>query len=251
MVEQKLEGKVAIVSGGSRGIGRGIALTLASMGANIAFCHFRDDEKAKETVSSIEALGRKCYASECDVSSVSNINNFYSEAVKSLGDVDILVNNAGHNVTEVFEEISEESFERMLNVHVKGTFFMTQAVLRDMKRRGDGRIINITSQLAYKGAGLLTHYSAAKGANTTFTRALALECAGTGVLVNAVAPGVTNTDLLTPLADEVLDTLKAAIPLNRFADVEEITPAVALLASPEGSFFHGSCISPNGGEVMF
>ena len=232
MVEQKLEGKVAIVSGGSRGIGRGIALTLASMGANIAFCHFRDDEKAKETVSSIEALGRKCYASECDVSSVSNINNFYSEAVKSLGDVDILVNNAGHNVTEVFEEISEESFERMLNVHVKGTFFMTQAVFRDMKRRGDGRIINITSQLAYKGAGLLTHYSAAKGANTTFTRALALECAGTGVLVNAVAPGVTNTDLLTPLADEVLDTLKAAIPLNRFADVEEITPAVALLASP-------------------
>lgn len=251
MVEQKLEGKVAIVSGGSRGIGRGIALTLASMGANIAFCHFRDDEKAKETVSSIEALGRKCFASECDVSSVSNINNFYSEAVKSLGDVDILVNNAGHNVTEVFEEISEESFERMLNVHVKGTFFMTQAVFRDMKRRGDGRIINITSQLAYKGAGLLTHYSAAKGANTTFTRALALECAGTGVLVNAVAPGVTNTDLLTPLADEVLDTLKAAIPLNRFADVEEITPAVALLASPEGSFFHGSCISPNGGEVMF
>ena len=251
MVEQKLEGKVAIVSGGSRGIGRGIALTLASMGANIAFCHFRDDEKAKETVSSIEALGRKCYASECDVSSVSNINNFYSEAVKSLGDVDILVNNAGHNVTEVFEEISEESFERMLNVHVKGTFFMTQAVFRDMKRRGDGRIINITSQLAYKGAGLLTHYSAAKGANTTFTRALALECAGTGVLVNAVAPGVTNTDLLTPLADEVLDTLKAAIPLNRFADVEEITPAVALLASPEGSFFHGSCIPPNGGEVMF
>jgi 3-oxoacyl-[acyl-carrier protein] reductase len=251
MVEQKLEGKVAIVSGGSRGIGRGIALTLASMGANIAFCHFRDDEKAKETVSSIEALGRKCYASECDVSSVSNINDFYSESVKALGDVDILVNNAGHNITEVFEDISEESFERMLNVHVKGTFFMTQAVFRDMKQRGNGRIINITSQLAYKGAGLLTHYSAAKGANTTFTRALALECAGTGVLVNAVAPGVTNTDLLTPLADEVLDTLKAAIPLGRFADVEEITPAVALLASPEGSFFHGSCISPNGGEVMF
>jgi 3-oxoacyl-[acyl-carrier protein] reductase len=171
--------------------------------------------------------------------------------VKALGDVDILVNNAGHNITEVFEDISEESFERMLNVHVKGTFFMTQAVFRDMKQRGNGRIINITSQLAYKGAGLLTHYSAAKGANTTFTRALALECAGTGVLVNAVAPGVTNTDLLTPLADEVLDTLKAAIPLGRFADVEEITPAVALLASPEGSFFHGSCISPNGGEVMF
>ena len=168
-----------------------------------------------------------------------------------MGDIDILVNNAGHNITENFEEISEESFDRMLNVHVKGTFFMTQAVYKDMMKRGAGRIINITSQLAYKGAGTLTHYCAAKGANTTFTRALALECAGTGVLVNAVAPGVTNTDLLTPLADELLDTLKKAIPLNRFAEVDEIAPAVLLLASPEGSFFHGSCISPNGGEVMF
>ena len=168
-----------------------------------------------------------------------------------MGDFDILVNNAGHNITENFEDISEESFSRMLDVHVKGTFFMTQTVYRDMKLQGSGRIINITSQLAYKGAGTLTHYCAAKGANTTFTRALALECAGTGVLVNAVAPGVTNTDLLTPLSDELLDTLKAAIPLDRFAEVEEIAPAVAFLASPEGSFFHGSCISPNGGEVMF
>ena len=247
----KLDGKVAIVSGGSRGIGRGIALTLASLGADVAFCHYRDDEKAKDTVSEIEALGRKSFAAECDVSSVAAIQQFYSNAKAALGDVDILVNNAGHNITEAFEDISEESFERMLHVHVKGTFFMSQTVYKDMKRRGTGRIINITSQLAYKGAPTLTHYCAAKGANATFTRALALECADTGVLVNAVAPGVTNTDLLTPLADELLDTLKAAIPLNRFAEVDEIAPAVALLASPEGSFFHGSCVSPNGGEVMF
>lgn len=251
MSGEKLEGKVAIVSGGSRGIGKGIALTLASQGADVAICHYRDDERAKETVAAVEALGRKCFAAECDVSSVSNVQEFYKNAKDALGDIDILVNNAGHNITEAFEDISEESFERMLNVHVKGTFFMTQTVYKDMKQRGSGRIINITSQLAYKGAPTLTHYCAAKGANATFTRALALECADTGVLVNAVAPGVTNTDLLTPLADELLDTLKAAIPLNRFAEVDEIAPAVALLASPEGSFFHGSCISPNGGEVMF
>lgn len=251
MSGEKLEGKVAIVSGGSRGIGKGIALTLASQGADVAICHYRDDERAKETVAAVEALGRKCFAAECDVSSVSNVQEFYKNAKNALGDIDILVNNAGHNITEAFEDISEESFERMLNVHVKGTFFMTQTVYKDMKQRGSGRIINITSQLAYKGAPTLTHYCAAKGANATFTRALALECADTGVLVNAVAPGVTNTDLLTPLADELLDTLKAAIPLNRFAEVDEIAPAVALLASPEGSFFHGSCISPNGGEVMF
>ena len=251
MSKLRLQGQTAIVAGGSRGIGRGIALTLAAEGADIAFCHYRDNDKAKETVSEIENLGRKCFASECDVSSVSAIKEFYQGAKAALGDFDILVNNAGHNITENFEDISEESFSRMLDVHVKGTFFMTQTVYRDMKLQGSGRIINITSQLAYKGAGTLTHYCAAKGANTTFTRALALECAGTGVLVNAVAPGVTNTDLLTPLSDELLDTLKAAIPLDRFAEVEEIAPAVAFLASPEGSFFHGSCISPNGGEVMF
>ncbi|MET1416766.1 SDR family oxidoreductase [Roseibium sp. HPY-6] len=251
MTTQKLLGKNAIVSGGSRGIGRGIALALAAEGANVAFCHFRDDAKASETVAAIESLGRKAFAAECDVSSVSGIREFYANAKAALGDIDILVNNAGHNITEPFEEISEDSFDRMLDVHVKGTFFMAQTVYRDMVKRGTGRIINITSQLAYKGAPTLTHYCAAKGANATLTRALALESAGTGVLVNAVAPGVTNTDLLTPLADELLDTLKAAIPLERFAEVEEIAPAVVLLAAPEGSFFHGSCISPNGGEVMF
>lgn len=251
MSSQKLSGKTAIVSGGSRGIGRGIALALANEGADIAFCHFRDDEKAAETAAMIEALGRKAYAADCDVSSVSAIKDFYAGATAALGDIDILVNNAGHNITEAYEDISEESFSRMIDVHVKGTFFMAQTVYKDMIKRGSGRIINITSQLAYKGAPTLTHYCAAKGANATFTRALALECAGTGVLVNAVAPGVTNTDLLTPLAQELLDTLKEAIPLNRFAEVEEIAPAVVLLASPEGSFFHGSCISPNGGEVMF
>lgn len=250
MTEQKLSGKTAIVTGGSRGIGKAIAVLLAKHGADIAFNHFRDEERAAGTAAEIKALGRQVYSAECDVSSPAAINAFYSTAKAALGEIDILVNNAGHNITENFVDISEASFDRMLGVHVKGTFFMTQTVYRDMKARGAGRIINVTSQLAYKGAGMLTHYCAAKGANMTFTRALALECAGTGVLVNAVAPGVTNTDLLTPLAKDLLDTLKAAIPLHRFAEVDEIAPAALLLASPEGSFFHGTCISPNGGEVM-
>lgn len=251
MSQDKLVGKTAIVSGGSRGIGRGIALALAHEGADIAFCHFRDDDQAAKTQQQIEAIGRNCFAAECDVSNVAGVRDFYQAAKSALGKVDILVNNAGHNITENFEDISEESFDRMLNVHVKGTFFMAQTAYRDMKDRGEGRIINITSQLAYKGAPTLTHYCAAKGANATLTKALALESAGTGVLVNAVAPGVTNTDLLTPLSDELLNTLKDAIPLGRFAEVSEIAPSVVFLASDEGSFFHGSCISPNGGEVMF
>ena len=250
MSEQKLAGKNAIVTGGSRGIGKAIAVLLAENGADIAFNHFGDEDRAKETAAEIEALGRRVHHAHCDVSAVADVRAFYADAVAALGDIGILVNNAGHNVTQNFEDITEADHDRMFGVHVKGTFFMTQAVFGDMKARGEGRIINVTSQLGYKGAGLLTHYASAKGANVTFTRALALECAGTGVLVNAVAPGVTHTDLLTPLADELLDGLKAAIPLGRFADVAEIAPAALLLASPEGSFFHGTCLSPNGGEVM-
>ena len=245
-----LDGKVALVTGGGSGLGASIALTLSKSGAKVALAARRKD-KLRETEDLIKESGGIAEIYDLDVSDENNVKSCLNSIITSMGEIDILVNNAGHNITENFEDISEESFERMLNVHVKGTFFMTQAVYRDMIKRGSGRIINITSQLAYKGAPTLTHYCAAKGANTTFTRALALECAGTGVLVNAVAPGVTNTDLLTPLADEMLDTLKAAIPLNRFAEVDEIAPAVAFLASPEGSFFHGSCISPNGGEVMF
>lgn len=250
MTEQKLAGKNAIVTGASRGIGRSIALLLAENGADIAFNHYRDDDKAKETAGEIEALGRRVHQAHCDVSSVADVRSFYADAVGALGDIGILVNNAGHNVTSNFEDITEADHDRMHGVHVKGTFFMTQAAYKDMKARGEGRIINVTSQLAYKGAGLLTHYASAKGANMTFTRSLALECGDNGVLVNAVAPGVTNTDLLTPLAQELLDSLKATIPLGRFAEVDEIAPAALLLASPEGSFFHGTCISPNGGEVM-
>ncbi|MEX0448165.1 glucose 1-dehydrogenase [Spiribacter sp. 221] len=250
MSTDKLAGKRAVVTGGSRGIGKGIATLFAENGADVAFCHYNDDARAKETAAEIEAMGRRAFAAECDVSQPANVQAFYADAKNALGQIDILVNNAGFNITQAFEDISEEDFDRMWSVHVKGTYFMTQAGYKDMKARGEGRIINVTSQLAYKGAPSLTHYCAAKGANMTFTRALALECADTGVLVNAVAPGVTNTDLLTPLAQEVLDGLKAAIPLGRFGDVEEIAPAALLLASDDGSFFHGTCISPNGGEVM-
>lgn len=160
----------------------------------------------------------------------------------ALGDIGFLVNNADHNITQNFTDITEAVHDRMFDVHVKGTLFMTQAVFRDMGPwRGPDHQHHLPARL--QGAGLLTHHASAKGADT-FTRALALKRAGTDVLVNAVAPGVTNTDLLTPLADELLDNLKAAIPLGRFAEVDEIAPAALLLASPEGSFFHGTCTSP-------
>ena len=242
-----LKGKTAIVTGSTSGIGLGLVRGLAEAGADVVLNSFTD---TPQDHAMADAIAAEFKVSARYVSADMRDGDACRQLIGDVGRCDILVNNAGHNITENFEDISEESFDRMISVHQKGTFFMTQAVYKDMKTRGDGRIINVTSQLAYKGAPTLTHYCAAKGANATFTRALALECAGTGILVNAVAPGVTNTDLLTPLADELLNTLKSAIPLNRFADVDEIAPAVAFLAGPEGSFFHGTCISPNGGEVM-
>lgn len=131
MTEQKLAGKNAIVTGGSRGIGKAIAVLLAAHGADIAFNHVDDEDRAKETAAEIEALGRRTHHAHCDVSSIPDIRAFYADAVGALGDIGILVNNAGHNVTQNFTDITEADHDRMFGVHVKGTFFMTQAVYRD------------------------------------------------------------------------------------------------------------------------
>lgn len=246
----KLKGKTAIVTGGSRGIGGAISRLFALEGADIAFCHLNDLKNSKKTEKFILSKGRKCYSNNLDISLKDNCEKFVNEATKKIGTPDILVNNAGIIYVRPFEEVTEDEFDSTLNVHLKGTFFMSQYCYKLMKKKKYGRIINIASQLVFSGGPNRTDYSAAKGGIFAFTRALALEAINYNILVNTIAPGVTDTNLLNGIDEKVLEKAKQIIPLKRFAQPTEIAPTALLLASKDGSFYCGATLSPNGGEVM-
>lgn len=246
-----LSGQVALVTGGSRGIGRATALAFAAEGADIAFCHLGDDAQAERVAVEITALGRRAVHRSLDVADIVATQAFAAEATAALGQVDILFNNAGMNVRKPFEAYSEAEFDRIVDVHLKGMFFMAQAVYPAMAARGRGCIINVASQRALKGAVNSSVYSAAKGAIIGFTRALAWEAAPKGVRVNAIAPGPIDTDLTATMAPEDRQAFIDALPVHRFGRPEEIAATALLLAGPQGGFYVGACLSPNGGDVMY
>jgi len=247
----QLAGQVAIITGGSRGIGRAIALLFAREGADIAFCHLNDDEGAAPVVAQIEALGRRALAASVDVADLPALRGFIAQAEATLGPCDILVNNAGLNVRGAISTITEEMFDRVMNVHVKASFFAAQAVWDGMAARGRGRIITTASQLGLKGAPNIVPYCMAKAALIGFTRALGYEGAPKGILVNAIAPGPVATDLTAQLGPEWAARIGAALPIGRVGQPEEIAAAALLLASsPGGDFFVGATLSPNGGDIM-
>ena len=243
----KLADKVALVTGGSRGIVR----AFAAEGADVAFCHLGDHLAAAAMAADIEALGRRVYCDEADVSSPEICAALAAAAKTALGPIDILVNNAGVGILRAFEYVTVEDFDRLMNTQMKRTFFMSQTVYRDMVPRGRGRITNILSQLAYNGMVDLTPYCAAKGAIGAFTRALAHEATPKGILVNAIAPGPVITSLF-PGDDEAGDAeFKARPPIGHFAEPHEIAPTAVLLASDGGDYCAGATLSPSGGDVMF
>ena len=251
MTTQSLLGRNAIVTGGSRGIGAAIALAFARAGANVAVCHDDDDDGGSLIVMKICSLGRIGLAQRCDVADAAALTAFIANAEARLGPTDILVNNAGVSGETPFEAIRPDSLDRMLDVHVKASFRASQQVYPGMRERRWGRIINITSQLAYKGAPGLTHYCAAKAALIGFTRALAHEAAPHNVLVNAIAPGPVDTRLNDTLSEEYRAWKRAQLPLGRFGKPDEIAPTAVLLASSDGDYYVGQTLSPNGGDVMF
>lgn len=246
-----LAGQIALVTGGSRGIGRATALAFAAEGADIAFCHLDDAEQAERTAAAIAALGRRAMHRSVDVADTAATRAFAAEAAASFGPVDILFNNAGINIRKPFEAYTEEEFDRIVDVHLKGMFFMAQAVYPGMAARGRGCIINVASQRALKGAVNSSVYSAAKGAIIGFTRALAWEAAPRGVRVNAIAPGPIDTDLTATMPEADRQAFIDALPVHRFGRPEEIAATALLLAGPQGGFYVGACLSPNGGDVMY
>jgi len=246
-----LAGQIALVTGGSRGIGRATALAFAAEGADIAFCHLDDAAQADRTAAEIAKLGRRAMHRSVDVADTAAVRGFAAAAAAELGPVDILFNNAGMNIRKSFEAYTEEEFDRIVDVHLKGMFFMAQAVYPAMAARGRGCIINVASQRALKGAVNSSVYSAAKGAIIGFTRALAWEAAPRGVRVNAVAPGPVDTDLTATMTPEDRQAFIDALPVHRFGRPEEIAATALLLAGPQGGFYVGACLSPNGGDVMY
>ena len=246
-----LQGQIALITGGSRGIGRATALLFAAEGADIAFCHLDDGAKAEETAAEIRALGRRTVHRSVDVADIAATKLFAGDVARDFGAIDILFNNAGINIRKPFESYTEEDFDRIVSVHLKGMFFMAQAVYPAMIARGRGCIINVASQRALKGAVNSSIYSAAKAGIIGFTRALSWEAAPKGVRVNAIAPGPIVTDLTATMEPADRQSFIDALPVGRFGQPEEIAATALLLAGPQGGFYVGATLSPNGGDVMY
>jgi 3-oxoacyl-[acyl-carrier protein] reductase len=247
----KLLNQIALITGGSRGIGRATALLFAREGADIAFCHLEDDTKADETAAEIRVLGRRAIHRSLDVADIGASKDFADHVAASFGPIDILFNNAGMNIRKPFEAYTEADFDRIVNVHLKGMFFMAQAVYPAMVARGRGCIINIASQRGLKGAVNSAPYSAAKAGIMGLTRALSWEAAPKGVRVNAIAPGPIETDMTVTMEAADRQAFIDALPVGRFGRPEEIAATALLLAGPEGGFYVGATLSPNGGDVMY
>lgn len=250
MSEFSLAGHTALITGGSRGIGAAIVKLFADQGAVVGFCQFGDDANAEALARQLDARGLTVSHTICDVSREDQVEQLAAWSRKTLGHVDILVNCAGIGGDLLFEDVTVDAFDKMIGVHLRGTFLVTRQFYPAMRERGWGRIINFSSQLAYKGAPGQSHYCAAKAGIVGFTRALAYEAAPNGVTVNSIAPGPVETDMLMGLSDGWRAMKQAQLPIGRFGHVDEIAPTALLLASNAGSFYVGQTLSPNGGDVL-
>jgi len=245
-----LKGKKALVTGASRGIGKGIALALATQGADVAINYHSSQEEAEKVVSEIKRVGQDSFSLQADVSNSSQVAKMFAEVKNKWGRLDILVNNAGILKFANFEEISEEDWDKILDVNLKGQFLCAKEAVKLMSQ--GGRIINIAS-VASGGVGIgfnqIAHYTASKGGVVALTENMALELAKKGINVNAIAPGVIETDMTAGmLSDEKAKTdLLARIPKGRVGKPQDIGAAVAFLASSEADYITGTVLYVDGG----
>jgi len=248
--EMRFEGKVAIVTGAGRGIGRAIALRFASEGARVA-CVSRTEENAKKVAAEINALrtdAAKAYA--IDVADHAAVQKIGARILEDFGRADILVNNAGVTRDALAMRMSLEDWDSVINTNLRGAFNFTHAVVRAMTKQRSGRIINISSVIGLMGNAGQTNYAASKAGLIGFTKALARELASRRITVNAVAPGFVTTDMTAGLSDEIKDTIHAKIPLGRTGTPDDIASAVAYLASAEAAYITGQVLCVDGGIVM-
>lgn len=246
-----LLGRTALISGSSSGIGAGVAVAFAAAGAAQVVINYPVEAEAaaaEAVAAQVRALGAKALTVRADVSDEAEAAQLVAAALAAAGRIDILVNNAGIGHGDTVEDLAVATWDRVIGVHLRGTFLLTHAVLPGMYSRGFGRIINTVSQLAYKGAPGLSAYTAAKGGIISFTRSLALEIGARNVRANCVAPGATRTPILDAVPADVLEAVRAGIPTGGLADVADIVPSYVFLASEAGRHYQGQVLSPNGGD---
>ena len=241
-----LKNKIAVVTGGSRGIGRAIALEMAKNGADVAVIYAGSTDKANETVEIIAKLGRKAKAYICNVANFEECESTIKQVVSDFGHIDILVNNAGVSESTPFTSYTEDAFDKVMDLNVKGVYNATRAACECMIARGDGVILNTSSMVSIYGQPSGIAYPASKFAVNGLTVSLARELGPKGIRVNAVAPGVTETDMMKSVPKEVLEPIINQIPLRRLGQPEDIANAFVFLASEEASYITGVVLSVDG-----
>ena len=245
-----LTGKTAIVTGGSRGIGRAISLCLAEEGANVAVIYAGNTAAAEETQKAIAEKGGQAIAIQCDVANEDAVTAMMKQVKEQFGSIDILVNNAGITRDGLLMRMKTSDWQAVLDTNLTGTFFCTKAVTKIMMKQRSGAIVNLTSVVGLTGNAGQANYAAAKSGIIGFTKSVAKELASRGIRVNAVAPGCIDTDMTAVLSDAVKDEMLKTIPLGRVAQPEEVAKAVLFLVSDCASYITGQVLNVDGGMVM-
>jgi 3-oxoacyl-[acyl-carrier protein] reductase len=245
-----LENKVALVTGGSRGIGRAIALRLAAMGAKVAINYVSKPDAAQEVIDSIKAAGSEGGLYKFDVADSEAVNTSIAKIIEDFGQLDILVNNAGITRDGLLMKMKEESWDQVLDTNLKGAFNCIKAVNRPMMKQRWGRIVNISSVIGFLGNAGQANYAAAKAGLAGLTRSVARELASRNITVNGVAPGYIDTDMTRDLADEVKEKILSEIPMRSMGSADDVAGAVAYLVSEDARYITGQFIHVNGGMFM-
>lgn len=245
-----LKDKIAVVTGGSRGIGRAISMTLAAAGATVVVNYQRNAAAAEETVAAIIAADGAAIGMPADVSLAEDVERMFKTVIERYGTVDILVNNAGITRDTLLLRMKEDDFDAVIDTNLRGVYLCTKAALRPMTKARSGRIINITSVVGLIGNAGQSNYAAAKAGIIGFTRAVAREMASRNITVNAVAPGYIETELTAGLGDQVRAAILEAIPLGRLGTPQDVANLVCFLASDAAAYITGQTLTVDGGMVM-